>query len=255
MKKNIDLYYFSGTGNTYNIMEVVFDFFKNKNFNINKYKIEKTNPKNINIDNTIGLIFPVGFQSTYQFIWRFFEKLPKTNKKTEIFMIDTLAEYSGGIVGPLKKLLNKKGYKTIGAIEIIMPSNLFAKLNEEEKQEKIEKGKNKAREFCKLLLENKTKWEKQNIISDVLSLITRMEHPLNRMRGFFKIEVDKIKCVKCGICEKLCPVNNITIKDFPQFAHSCNYCMRCIMFCPENALNLKYFNLSQYKSTELKNIL
>jgi hypothetical protein len=48
--------------------------------------------------------FPVAAQGTYPFVWDFIKSLPQANS-TPIFMVDTLAMYSGGIVGPVKKLL------------------------------------------------------------------------------------------------------------------------------------------------------
>ncbi len=48
-------------------------------------------------------------------------------------------------------------------------------------------------------------------------------------------------CTMCGICEKICPVNNIT-KDRvgkPEFKHHCEQCLGCIQFCPQKSINYK----------------
>jgi ferredoxin len=48
------------------------------------------------------------------------------------------------------------------------------------------------------------------------------------------------KCIGCGICKSVCPVNNIEIKENkPAFKHNCEQCMACIQYCPEAAINYK----------------
>ncbi|MCE5213400.1 MAG: hypothetical protein LLF83_01595 [Methanobacterium sp.] len=52
-------------------------------------------------DHIIGLGFPIAELSTYEFVWKFIKSLP-LSEGTEIFMVDTLAGFSGGIVGPVR---------------------------------------------------------------------------------------------------------------------------------------------------------
>lgn len=112
--KNLDIYYFSGTGNTFLAVKKMKDVFEANEVETNLYRIEDSNPGDVNLDHTIGLGFPVAVQSTYLFVWDFIDGLPEANS-TDIFMVDTMAHYSGGIVGPLRRILDKKGYRTIGA--------------------------------------------------------------------------------------------------------------------------------------------
>ena len=135
-EKTIDLYYFSGTGNTLLVAKKMKEVFEKNNVQVSLKKIKDTDPTKINTNNTIGLAFPVAAQGTYQFIWEWIKRMPNvesTGKETEytnetdVFMIDTMGLYSGGIVGPVRKILTKKGYKPIGAKEIIMPNNFSLK--------------------------------------------------------------------------------------------------------------------------------
>jgi len=53
-------------------------------------------------------------------------------------------------------------------------------------------------------------------------------------------EVNKDKCIKCGICAKLCPVQCITLKPYPTFDRKiCIKCYCCHEHCPQGAIFLK----------------
>jgi hypothetical protein len=86
-------------------------------------RIEESGPDDVDISKTIGVGFPVAILSTYPLVWDFIENLPMA-QGTEIFMVDTLGGFSGGIVGPIRRKVKNRGYKPVGACEIVMPSNI-----------------------------------------------------------------------------------------------------------------------------------
>lgn len=56
------------------------------------------------------------------------------------------------------------------------------------------------------------------------------------------IKVDKIKCIKCGLCIMDCPANTLTMKeDGPiQATESCIKCGHCVAVCPKEAIDNLY---------------
>ena len=59
-----------------------------------------------------------------------------------------------------------------------------------------------------------------------------------------KITVNKNKCVSCGKCKKVCPMN-IDITDnskIKQNKSECILCMNCINNCPKNAVKMSFLN-------------
>ena len=48
------------------------------------------------------------------------------------------------------------------------------------------------------------------------------------------------KCIGCGECVTLCPLNNINLKNQkPVWKNNCTHCMACICGCPTEAIEYK----------------
>lgn len=242
VEKVIDFYYFSGTGNTFLVVKKMMETFQDKDITVNLHRIEESNPANINTNHTVGLGFPIAELSTYNFVWKFIKSLPESTSATDIFMVDTLAGFSGGIVGPVHEIVKKKGYNPVGAQEIIMPPNIFFIQDEKECKEKVQKGLITAEQYALDILAGKSKWGRVPVLSDAvyytsLTGLKITESHLNQK--LLRLKTMDEKCRKCGICVKLCPVNNINMDEgsYPEHGLKCEYCLRCTSFCPRGAIS------------------
>ena len=54
---------------------------------------------------------------------------------------------------------------------------------------------------------------------------------------------DPDKCVKCGLCARLCPMGSIDPNDVSNVAGKCIKCCACVKKCPKGA---KYFDHEGY---------
>lgn len=238
MNHCIDFYFFSGTGNTLLVVKRMSEVFQSKGHEVNLKRIENSIPEDVNTECTIGLGFPVAILSTYDLVWKFINELPDVDG-TEIFMVDTLGGYSGGIVGPLKSILESKGYKTIGACEIIMPLNIFYIQDSTINTKKVEEGLLKAENYALSLVNNESKWGRFPILPDIMKFISDMGRGLTATsthQKILKFKVDKSRCDKCGICRDICSSNNIKMDEYPLIGNRCEYCMRCVSMCPFKAM-------------------
>ncbi len=248
--KDVVFYYFSGTGNTQLIVKKMCDTFHELGVDVSAFKINETDPEKVDVSKIIGLAFPIAAQASYKFILEFIEKLPESNG-TKVFMVDTLAGFSGAIIGPLRKILNNKGYETIGAHEIIMPNNFcLKKINENADRIKIERGLSSARKYAIDLVEGRTSWGRIPFFPDLMYRITASKYPWEFLRKMIPIELEKEKCTSCGLCVKLCPVGNITLEDGIVFSDKCQLCMRCFSYCPTEAIGFKNKQYLRYKAVK-----
>ena len=68
-----------------------------------------------------------------------------------------------------------------------------------------------------------------------------MSGPVNPLFYSFFVKADAFtagsSCTGCGLCTKLCPMNNISLRDGkPVWGSSCTHCMACICRCPAEAV-------------------
>lgn len=47
------------------------------------------------------------------------------------------------------------------------------------------------------------------------------------------------RCIRCGVCARVCPANNITVTDTVTFSDHCEVCYACLHNCPQTAIHMK----------------
>ena len=75
--------------------------------------------------------------------------------------------------------------------------------------------------------------------------------PVSRLGGFMqrkfywtadwykpRFSVSRERCVRCGLCYRVCPTGNISRKDDGEitFGKKCILCLKCFNLCPKNAV-------------------
>lgn len=233
------LFVFSGTGNCLNVaLKIQKDIEHCKILSIPKVLEEK----NYNFEAAkIGIIFPVHFQNA-PFIVRKLLKNIKIKGDPYMFAIST----SGGEAGKTFRNINKildHGRRTFHSdFSLVFPSNSIVMENRTSPPEEIdrrirnsevrineiiEKIRNKEIEKCKY-----TKSSFKDRFGCWMGSI--FFYGIFSDKGF---KVDNEKCLRCGTCESVCPLNNIEIiEDKVTWNHNCECCLACIHWCRRNAI-------------------
>ncbi|MDR0956345.1 MAG: EFR1 family ferrodoxin [Endomicrobium sp.] len=239
--KIIDIYYFTGTGNTYLAAKKIEATLKHNDYTVNINDITKTDPHKINLLNTIGIGFPVVCWNTFPIVKEFIYNLPQTFD-TKIFIFTTMGNYSLKAAANFGNILKNKGYSLIGTDEFLMPNNFIAVQKEDENITKREKTYKKIEIFTNKLIKGTLKTDKINFFFKfcfVISNFITNKWKWKLFQKIIKFNIIKNKCAKCHLCIKICPVKNITLKNnnYPIFSsQKCQLCLRCISYCPSHAI-------------------
>jgi ferredoxin len=175
----------------------------------------------------IGLIFPVHIWGLPLRVVEFLNRL-STDSAKYYFAVAVNAGQAAATLIQLKTLLQNKNLNLSSGFSISMPSNY------------IPWGGAITQEISRIAASIRAKEENppeqgpawQNIF---FSAIYRLSSPyVPKMDKSFLVDD---KCTSCGICEKICPAQNILIiNGKPAWQHHCEQCLACIQWCPEEAI-------------------
>ncbi len=255
--KQIDFYVFSGSGNTWLLAKEMARLFTANEVPTTLYPLpgQFALPEEGTL---LGLAFPTAYFSTYPFVLNFLDHLPD-GRNREVFILTTMAGTTGGMPHTIRKLLVQKNYRPTGYAEIKMPSNYGKQQASATMANKtiIEEAVHQAENFAGQLLAGKRQWpETPTFVAGFLQNFTRKQWSTQLFRKFFPLQVDENDCIKCGLCQKICPAGAIEklASDFRRITGSCQSCQHCSAFCPVSAIKLPGQTAPSYKAAEYEEI-
>lgn len=235
MFNQVDLYYFSGTGNTRCIVKKMKEVFVSQKVKVEWRRIEDGFGGVFSGDVMTGLAFPANTQSVSPFVWKFIKALPD-GRGTKAFVILTLNE-SAAVLSSVYRLLKKKNYDPFYAKEISMPNNMLAEKSRTG-DERLHEGLKAAVRCAEEILMEKRSWDENRKGSGLVSALSgKTGLPRMAMRMMTRLKTDHSKYTGCGVCVTNCPVNNIS--DGRRHGGKCEFCMRCAANCPVRAISVK----------------
>lgn len=235
--------YFSGTGNSKYVAKQIAEETKDEIVSLNSL---------IKKDEDVVLESP---EQPFVFVcptyaWRIPEIVNDFIEKTEfkgskkVYFVLTCGGETEYAINYTKRLCEKKGWELCGFAEILLPDNyivMFPSLKEEDIENTIAKAQPVIKELSKDI-SNGLEFQvyKASGLGGKLKskIINKLFYKMYvNPKGFYVLQS---KCVSCGLCAKLCPLNTIELqKGLPVWGDKCTHCMACINNCPEFAIEYK----------------
>lgn len=141
----------------------------------------------------------------------------------------------------IRQLCSDRGLNYRGVFEIIMPENYIAMFNvpDEAESDKIIEAANGEIDAAAEKIKINIDFDERTVhFSDKCKsgLVNKLFRRFAvRTTAFYADD----RCTGCGMCESLCPLNNIRlsfIDNRPQWGRECTHCMACICRCPSEAI-------------------
>jgi ferredoxin len=252
--KKIVIAVFTGTGNTLVIAEALAEELRKSGRDVSIAAMERAETFVLPEGAALGLAAPVACFSTYPTAWRFIDSLPEGGGR-EAFFAATMGGAGFGMEGPIRRVVEGKGYKPLGALLVKMPGNYGNKELDEEKNERLEKiARESVKKFTGKLLDGSAVWPSgRPIISRLTASLAHGRKPWDFFYRQFPLAVDPEKCTGCGLCGKLCPEGNVLMDGGKaRIGERCQSCQRCAAFCPSGAIRVPGKPAVRYRRMSLE---
>lgn len=247
---SVELYYFSGTGNSYAIArDLAKQLGTEKVYSITRFMDDK---KVISKAQTVGIIFPSYFQDAPSMVVKFVKKMFVEHKNPYIFALVNANGVPGKSLHTIKQIFERKNTPLSGCFTIRMPGNSIVAVDHSTslpvREYLLKSAEIQIEEIGKLIknrveLRGTTKIYRRAANIDKFLVTTLVNDKT------FRVEET---CNKCGLCAKVCPVDNISVTDEGvKWLGKCQSCWGCLNWCPKEAVQniategrLRYHNPS-----------
>lgn len=187
-------------------------------------------------DECIGLVFPIYGLSVPPIVLEFIQKAEL--KSNYLFAVLTYGTYDAGAVTQLEResSLSKVKFDYINTLhmqENYIPGFAMER-QREPKNQRVE-----LKRICDEINKRKSFIKKNMWFDNLMTKLHQKNYHYKRGTGITEdIQINE-RCIGCGICEKLCPTNNIHMeKDRPLYEADCLSCLACVQNCPQSAISL-----------------
>lgn len=234
--------YFSGTGNSKYCVETFLQEYDScaKAFSIEEKQVLERIAKQEDI--VFG--YPVQYSNIPKIVRDFVAGNKEIWSGKRVFVIATMALFSGDGAGVLARLLKRYGAVTIGGLHVRMPDSIsdekVLKHTPEKNQKLIEHAAEKVKQAAKEMREGTPSQEGIGIWYRLAGLFGQRIYFQNKTKKYSdKLKINGEKCIGCSKCVTLCPMENITLKSGIAVSGSrCTMCYRCVNYCPQQAITL-----------------
>ena len=229
--------YFSGTGNSAHVAKKLESQLGDTALNL-AYYIKNDIHDPIHSDRPWVIVVPTYGWQIPHIVTNWILQTDLTGSRDTYFVM-TCGEDVGNAEKYNAALCEKKDCTYKGTAKIVMPENYIAMFDvpDLETSKRIVKAAD-----CVIKKAGDDILQGGNLPKTKITLKDKIKSgPVNTLFYRFFVKAEKFytkdSCTGCGLCENLCPVNNVKLKDGkPVWDDFCTHCMACICGCPMEAI-------------------
>ncbi len=256
--------YFSGTGNTDYVARYLAHKIESEPVEIEVRSIEWQAADAVGGFDLLAVGFPVYAADSPRFLQDYLADLP-LGEGRGAFVFCTKGAYAGGAVQRNLQRLAVGGYVPLGGGSVLMPGtdglsmvardSWMARKALEKDYDHLKDADRLAKEMSSTLralldgrpveaLRMSLRRRPIGTLSDgIWAALYMASEEYCRKRLY----ADH-RCEGCGLCARVCPVDNIERVDLrPHFADRCVLCLRCLHACPQEAIQIARFTVDKFR--------
>jgi len=262
MVSSVEICYFSGTGNS---LAVARDLAGKLDAKLTPV-VSTMDHESVNIEaDAVGFVFPLYDFKPPTVVEDFVRKLEDIDSKY-LFAVCTYGIASAQSLQHLAKVIESCGGQLSAGFAVGMPHSGIGsgRVTKAQQEGMFEKWKDRLEEVCdSISRKEEGKIESSHLLFDffqprIISMVPFLLKFLKQVlfKGTQSLAFTSSKdCNGCGICERICPLNNIEmVDDKPVWSDNCVSCFACLNWCPQEAIGLGGFdaNIKNYHHPEVK---
>lgn len=234
------MFYFSGTGNSRYVAEL---FSKNMGAACHSIEENLDFESLIRAEDVVGFCYPVYFSGVPRIMREFAAQQMEALEGKKVIIFCTQLWLSGDGSMKFAMLFPKNHIDVIYTAHFFMSNNmndlpLFPMASERRIAKSQLRVQAKMETVCRNIRGGIVKKRGFSIPARIVGLFQFTSVDAIERRANRAVSIDS-DCTKCGICVKICPMDNFSIDDAGvRHNHNCTICYRCINACPEKAITV-----------------
>lgn len=176
-------------------------------------------------NDVVGLVFPAFYWGVPTVVEDFARALTIKNPNAYVFAIVVSGGSAPGAANALRRYLKLDYCAELKHVNNYIPS--YAVNNEPDVHAKAKA------QLAQIIADLQARKVQRGGYYTPINRIVRRAMPGPASDAKFNIS----GCTGCGICAKVCPVENIIVDAQPQFAQRCEHCLACMHACSVAAIN------------------
>ncbi|WP_081905923.1 EFR1 family ferrodoxin [Kineothrix alysoides] len=188
--------------------------------------------------------YPVQYSNIPKILKDFIVSHKTVWKDKRVFVIATMALFSGDGAGILARELKRYGAIVIGGLHLKMPDSIadekVLKRPLAHNKKLIIAAEQKIKKAVREFKNDNPPQEGIGSLYHVAGLLGQRLYCINKTKQYSdKLKIHPEKCIGCNKCVALCPMKNIELKNrIAVSGKRCTLCYRCVNTCPKQAITL-----------------